>query len=399
VVDFSIDIQGFDRCSVCQSTSLENIFYLENFPLTGIFVEKKEPESRDGHDQSLHMCNDCGHAQLGSILPGSFLYGDHYAHRSSASHITPSSFKFILEYLESNFGNKFSQALEIGCNDLVLLKELSSRARKVAGIDPIWIDKQPDDLLPNMQVIGDFIENVDLAAQISEAPDLVVSTHNFEHIIDPLAQLKRLLEAASDNAVFIIELPDLHSMVNNLRFDQVFHQHFHYFSLASFLTMIGNAGGHYIDHSINYRNWGGSFTVAFSNNPDRANDLPINIPTANPTWIKDRYQLFKDGMANVKRLIEGLDGEIWAYGAAQMLPTLAYHLETDFSFLTGIMDDCPLRNGKTYPTIPVQIHKPDEKTSLKDQTVIITALDAIRPITNRLIDFDPKFIVNPSLVY
>jgi hypothetical protein len=104
-------------------------------------------------------------------------------------------------------------------------------------------------------------------------------------------------------------------------------------------------------------------------------------------------------MLNISRTVQGLDGRVWGYGAAQMLPTLAYHMESDLSFLAGIYDDCKFRPGLTYPHIPVRIHRPTEGLKLDDATVMITALDAVRPIMNRLRDFNPGYIVVPSAVY
>ena len=68
-----------------------------------------------------------------------FLYGDHYAHRSSASHLTPPSVEFIAEYLETlRPGKRFKLAVEIGCNEMVLLDRVLERSERAIGIDPLW---------------------------------------------------------------------------------------------------------------------------------------------------------------------------------------------------------------------------------------------------------------------
>lgn len=387
-------------CAVCGNPNLAQVMNLPNFPITGVFVTESSPGPREGYDQSLQQCGECGHAQLERILPPSSLYGDGYAHRSSASHLTPTAFRFVLEYLGNiRPGHRFRSVLEIGCNDLMLLNKLAPLAERATGIDPIWIGRtpSPDESAPNMTVIGDYVENVDLATALPDAPDLVVSTHNLEHITDPKCQLARLFDAAADDALFVVEVPDFDAMVRNLRFDQVFHQHIHYFSLASFLKMIADVGGHYLDHRINPHNWGGTVIVAFTKKPQNAvRPSPVRPAT---TQTERQYALFRDRMAGLRQMIEAQDGEIWGYGAAQMLPTLAYHLDSDMSFLTGILDDCKFRPGLTYPHIPVRIHRPDEETNLSESTVIVTALDAVRPILNRLRDFNPRYVMVPTQVF
>jgi Methyltransferase domain/Putative zinc binding domain len=393
-------IAGLAECSVCGNPNLTEIASLPNFPITGVFVTESDPGPAQGYEQSYNMCGECGHAQLGHVLPPPDLYGDGYAHRSSASHLTPTTFRFILDYLKQiKPDHRFRSILEIGCNDLMLLNQLAPLAEKVTGIDPIWIDKTPsaDESTTNMTVIGNYLEDVDLSNDVADTPDLVISTHNMEHITDPLAQLTRLIDAAADDALFVIEVPDADAMARNLRFDQVFHQHIHYFNLSSFLKMIERAGGSYLDHTINPGNWGGTFIVAFTKAPQAKAAPSVARPDADD--LSRRYDLFRQRMAGLRAMLEMQDGDVCAYGAAQMLPTLAYHLESDLSFLSGIYDDCKFRPGLTYPHIPVRIHRPDDKTDFSESAVVITALDAVRPIMNRLRDFNPKYVIVPTQVF
>lgn len=396
----SSNIPEIDACAVCGNPNLTSIMDLPNFPITGVFVTESSPGPSVGHDQALHQCGDCGHAQLARILPPPDLYGDGYAHRSSASHLTPTAFRFVLDYLKKmRPDHRFRSILEIGCNDLMLLNQLAPLADRATGIDPIWIGRTPgtDESAASMTVVGNYIEDVDLATALPERPDLVISTHNMEHIADPKTQLARLIDVAADDALFVMEVPDYEAMARNLRFDQVFHQHIHYFSLASFLNMIDQAGGHYLDHVVNPHNWGGTFIVAFTKAKQDAIAPAVAPPAAAET--ARLYALFQNRMQGFLEMLEAQDGDIWAYGAAQMLPTLSYHMDSDLSFLAGILDDCKFRPGLTYPHIPVRIHRPDDTTDLSGSTVVVTALDAVRPILNRLRDFNPRYVMVPTQVF
>ena len=397
MLDDTIPTRSLSECGVCSHGELETLIELPQFPLTGIYVTKKVPDMPNGHDQKLRFCPACGHAQLKYALDPTFLYGDHYLHRSSASHLTPAAVDFIADYLEVlRPGQRFKLAVEIGCNEMVLLDRVLKRSESAIGIDPLWRDTMPEEK-PGRRVIGKFLEEVDLYSELGGRPDLIISTHNLEHIVDAGRQLTRLMEIASDDALFLMEVPDFDLMVKNLRFDQVFHQHVHYFGLTSFVEAIERAGGHYLTHVYNYRNWGGTVVVAFTKSTNSAT-RPARQPRT-VAGIKQNFQLFRDQLAGTSKMLQGMSGEIWGYGAAQMLPTLAYHMETDFGFLAGILDDCPKRTGLTYPELDVLIHKPDEKTNLGDSVAVITALDAVRPIMNRLREFNPRFVVVPSKVY
>jgi len=266
----------------------------------------------------------------------------------------------------------------------------------LTGIDPIWRGREDEaPLSPNMTVLGDFVEDVDLATALQEPPDLVISTHNLEHIAHPTEQLCRLVAAAAPDALFVIEVPDIAAMARNLRFDQVFHQHVHYFGLGAFLRMVEAAGARYVDYTLNPRNWGGTFVFAFSKDGRAA----PRFPDVTADEIQAQTSLFKERMNGLMRMLDGLEGPIWGYGAAQMLPTLAYHLRSDLSFLQGVLDDCRFRPGLTYPHLPIPIRRPEEVDNISDSTVMITALDAVRPIMNRLRDFNPRYVVVPIQVF
>ena len=107
--------------------------------------------------------------------------------------------------------------LEIGCNDIKFIKVLKNKFSKLYGIDPIWKKRKPPKS-KKISVIGDYVENINFN-KIDNKIDVVVSTHNLEHIKDPFVVLKKLVEKFSSDTVFFIEIPDADLMIKNMRFD------------------------------------------------------------------------------------------------------------------------------------------------------------------------------------
>jgi SAM-dependent methyltransferase len=386
-----------EKCSLCGSGNLEIIADLPTLPLAGIFMENRNPDVVKGFDQVFNMCPDCGHMQLANVLSPPALYGEGYAHRSSISHLSAAASDFFIDYIGKLAPDRvFDCILEIGCNDFVLLEKLSKMGKQVFGIDPIWIDETPQ-TPENATVIGGFVEDIDIGANLGRKPDLIVSTHNLEHIVDPVAMLKKLLDLVADDGLLVMEIPDSESLVKNRRFDQVSHQHIHYLTLATFLKLIKAAGGTYIDHSYNYANWGGSVSVAFTR--DTGNDEQPDIASLTTLEVSADYIGFKEQMARFMDQIRRSDHPMVGYGAGQMLPVVAYHLDSNLDFLDCIYDDDINRNGLYYPFISPQIMTPAKDLSLDDRGVVITSLDGVRAISNRLRDFSPRFIYVPISVY
>ena len=80
-----------------------------------------------------------------------------------------------------------------------------------------------------------------------------------------------------------------------------------------------------------------------------------------------------------------------------MLATYAYHLETDFSFLTNLLDDDIEKRGLGYKNLPLTIEHPNKINIHEDSSFIITSLENIRPIYKRLQEFRPRRILIPNI--
>ena len=75
-----------------------------------------------------------------------------------------------------------------------------------------------------------------------------------------------------------------------------------------------------------------------------------------------------------------------------MMPVLAYHSKSNFSFVRGLYDDNPDRIGKYLPFIKPKIKKTNYKI-IKKSFVVITANEMCRPIIKRLFKINPLRIV------
>lgn len=111
--------------------------------------------------------------------------------------------------------------------------------------------------------------------------------------------------------------------------------------------------------------------------------------------IRRSYKLFQDRLSSVSDLISTLEKPIFGYGAAQMVPTLAYHLKSDLDFLECIWDDNPDKNGLYYPHLAPPIRLKTDKNHWADVSIVLTALDSARPLLSRLMSQPVKHIINP----
>jgi hypothetical protein len=389
-------MKSVDCCGICKGTFFHNVWDLPQFPLTERFG-KYSPEKELAYDQKLFMCKECGHFQLGYRLRPEILYtSTEYSFRTSTSASARSGVAFFLNFLKGVVQKKtFRSLVDVGGNDLYLAQLLKDVVTERAVIDPICseVDGQKID---GIQIYGRFIENVDLKKDIPQ-PDLVACRHTLEHISNPRDVLLQLFEECSPDCLYFFEIPCFENLVEGMRFDAVFHQHYHYYDLPIFKRLLWETGGEYISHAYNYQgSCGGALVIAFRKSTGKQEKPFIDIPSR-LKYIKHRLDDFLHLMEVQSRLLNCFPATVFGYGASLMLATLAYHLKTDFSQLTCILDDDPNKEGMTYENLPVVVRHPESIKPPLDACYLITSLENARPIFKRIQDFKPRRVLTPII--
>jgi SAM-dependent methyltransferase len=320
------------------------------------------------------------------------LYGSNYCFRTSNSATARKGTEFFLSVIkEAAPERKFRCALDLGCNDLFLLNLLKDKAEYRVGIDPVWEGREDDREDKSIQVFGKNFEDVNLTT-LPAKPDLIVCRHTLEHMVDPLRVVQELMNNAADDARYVFEVPGFDGLIERFRFDQVFHQHAQYFTLASFLKLLEIVSGRHLLNRFNFHDWC-AMAVAFVKGT-------VSSPTDVKLWaaaeISKRYALFQKQVYAAGDLLNSYaTSPLYGYGAAQMLPVLGYHLKTDFGNLIAILDDDESKDGIGYWNLPVKVLASNKAENLREATVLITALDNVQPIMQKLLAIRPRHIIFP----
>lgn len=395
-----IKYKNRSRCVVCDIPVERPAIYLPKFPLTEIYLKFKVDQKIGFIDQEFHVCKNCGHGQVNRVIDPNILYGYNYKTRTSTSSSAISAIDTFLLFIDKTLKKKrIKTILEVGCNDLYMLRKMKNRAEVLYGIDPILKGIKPGD--PKIKVIGDFFENVDLQ-KLGCEPDVVLSSHTLEHIENPKKMIENLLNSVSPNTLLFFQFPGLETLVDQAHFDQVFHQHLNYFSLQSVIYMLNELGAELIDYEVNPYHWG-SIMIAFrkSNANTKKSNLKFSskIQSIPLKYIQSQYNIFKENMSLISRRLEILkDKDVYGYGAALMLPILYYYIN-GLKNLKYILDEDVNKRGLYYLNFPVEIRLPKVVKNLKNKTVVVTAINsmqAVRAIVKNLIDIGVREVLIPS---
>lgn len=387
-----------EKCEICGKT-VESVVEFPKLPLTGIYSPLGQTKQFESFDQELLICTVCGHAQLKYVVDASYLYGRNYGFRTSDSKTACEGAQFFAAYLEKLAqGKKFKRIVEFGCNDAYLLKLLKHKGNKLLGIDLIWAGREKEFDDEKIRIMGEDIKTVDFEQTIGGVPDLIISQHTMEHIAHPKILMERLFSVTNDSTIFLFEFPCFDLLLEQFRFDHVFHQHLQYYSVRSFLTLLEQTGAETIDLTFNCAHWG-SLLVAFrkknKKKKERNKTSFDRFPATQVEGVRVRYDVFRKQMDVAKVLMEKIERQdLYGYGAALMLPILGYHMGTNFSEFQAILDDDPKKNGMSYINLLVVIKQPVD-FNFSGANICLTALDNRRAILRKLLNNNPKIIIDP----
>lgn len=393
-----ISFQRRTCCMICGNPLTQKIFSLPNLPLTEIYVDWKIEDCNIGLvDQEFYVCEKCNHGQLLNVLDQQLLYSNLYFTRTATSASSCSSldvfYEFILKYLPV----ERSIIAEIGCNDTYFLNKLAPKALKIFGVDPILVDvSMPEN--PDIILIPDYIENVDRSVFEGKL-DVVVSSHTLEHIVDPMLQIKKLMQCGHRDTLYFFQFPGLDGLLQDGRFDQIFHQHINYFSVYSLEYMLTKLGAEIIDLLVNPFHWN-SIMVCFKKNFGKLFNGKISKSNIKYHMLQKQFHNFLDEMRIVSDKINfyATSEKIYGYGAALMLPILNYHLKGALNRIECIIDSDPNKIGKYYINFPKQILSEDIISRWDDKTVIVTAISTLtssRSIVSNLINKKVPRLIQP----
>lgn len=235
-------IKYISKCRCCNHKDLKTIIDLNKQPIQGSFIypNKIEPPKVE-IDSVIKLCNPktggCGLVQNLVTIDPNILYSN-YGYRSSVS----DTMKKHLNEIVSNIINflkqndiKPTRVLDIGANDLYLLQQYSSDTERI-GIDPSDIINE--NKIDHIKTINDFYPSI----KIHGTFDIISSIACFYDIDDPINFCKHIENNLKDNGIWICEFAYLSSVINNLAYDGMVHEHLCLYSIATFENILKKTG-------------------------------------------------------------------------------------------------------------------------------------------------------------
>ena len=366
-------------CRSCGNTNLKRVVSLGYQPLANNLINKKE-EKCDLYPLEVNYCNKCHNCQLSVAVDPKKMFSN-YLYTSSTSKVFRNHFiEAAKKYCkELKLNKKKSYIIDIGSNDGIALKPfLDLGFKKVLGIEPA---KNLAKLANKNKIktFNGFLEKKNIK-KIKKNADLILASNVFAHS-DKLKEMAEcMLSLLSKKGTIIIEVQYLMNTLQDLTFDNIYHEHYNYWSLTSLVNFFNQFKAK-IYRSEKVNTHGGSIRVFIKKDKKTKIEQSVkkmlkeekNFGIKNFKTYKEFgekvYDIRKNVLTNIKKLKEK-NKKIVGYGAPAKATTALnfFGISKEIDF---IVEDNKLKHNKFIPGVKIPIKS---KSLIKDKKIALLVL-------------------------
>ena len=350
------------ECRSCGNSRLECVVSLGNSPLANNLLNDENQED-ELYPLQMNYCPECHNCQLSHSVPREKMF-DQYLYVSSTTKVLRKHFSDLANLLIDKFNlNNNSFVVDIGSNDGVFLKPLQKKGINVCGVEPAenLAKTAKQDGIPT---INGYFEDDDTISQISQKADLVTAFNVFAHS-DKLADItKNAFEILKPDGYFVIEVQYLLNTLKDLTFDNIYHEHYNYWSVLSLQNFFDklNLQISFID---NADTGGGSIRVFIGRRGCDVDKSVDEFITRELEFRLDNVETYKEFARRVEQCKEDSVSKIQSlkdngksivgYGSPAKATTVLNYYGIDSESIDYIIEDNELKHGKLLPGVRIPI--------------------------------------------
>ena len=365
-------------CRCCGNEKLKRIISLGFQPLANNLTSSKK-DYVDKFPLEMNYCENCHNVQLSVSVDAKKMFTN-YFYLSSTSSIFRKHFENAAQqYLKEFKLNKKSYIIDVGSNDgigLMPFKKLGFK--KLLGVEPAKnLSKLANK--KGIKTFNGFLNEKNLK-KIKKNADLVLASNVFAHSDNLKSMANCMLKLLSKRGSIVIEVQYLLNTLKDLTFDNIYHEHYNYWSLTSLLFFFKNLDATIVKaEKINTH--GGSIRIYLKKGKKNKihNSVKKILEEEEKFGIKkfktykkfaDKiFKLKKNVTNNIKKIKKDY-GKIIGYGAPAKATTALnfFNINGELDF---IIEDNQLKHGKFVPGVNIPIIS---KKKLKDKNIPVLVL-------------------------
>jgi nucleoside-diphosphate-sugar epimerase/quercetin dioxygenase-like cupin family protein len=395
--DLLLSCYKFD-CRSCGDKNLKRVVSLGYQPLANNLLEEKN-EKTILYPLEMNYCEKCHNCQLSVAVDAKKMFAN-YLYTSSTSkkfrdHFVDATKKYIKEF--KLIPDK-SYIIDIGSNDGVALKPFKDlKFKKILGIEPAKNLAK----ITNKQKIKTFngFLNFKNLSKIKKNANLILASNVFAHSDNLREMAECMIKLLSKDGNLIIEVQYLLDTLKDLTFDNIYHEHYNYWSLTSLINFFKKYKIK-IYRAERIKTHGGSLRIYLKKDPNVKieNNVDKLLNEEEKFGIKnfDTYKKFGEKIyeirKNVKKNLKILINKktkIIGYGAPAKATTFLnfFGISSEINF---IVEDNKLKYNKFIPGVKIPIYSKNKVN--KTDTIIVFAWNFFNEIKKNNQSLSDNFI-------
>ncbi len=358
-------------CRICSNPVLLPVVSLGDSPLANNLISAGSKDATEFYPLEIVYCPTCHLCQLSYVTPPEKMF-KHYVYVTSTTSTFKQHFKEFAETVAKDFNlSSDSLVVDIGSNDGLLLSYLKEKGTRVIGVEPanniVEIARKN-----GVDTIADFFteSTVNDILRIKGKADVITANNVFAHINNIKDVMKNVKLLLKDNGIFCIEVQYLLDTIQNLTFDNIYHEHLSYYSLLA-LDEFFKRQDMQVFKVKHVDSHGGSLRVFVQRNGDKHSvDSSVSETLARERNAGlDRYETYQRFAQEVYAIrtrfksfttsVKAQGKRLVGYGAPAKATTFLNFCGVDRNTLEYVVEDNALKHGLTIPGVNIPIVGPD----------------------------------------
>jgi nucleoside-diphosphate-sugar epimerase len=396
--DLLLNCYKFD-CRSCGNINLKRVVSLGYQPLANNLL-KKAKDKCELYPLEMNYCGECHNCQLSVVVDPKKMFSNYlYTSSTSASfrkHFEKAANKYIKDF---KLNAKKSYIIDIGSNDGVALKPFKNlKFNNILGIEPA---KNLSKLANKNKIktLNGFLGNK-IMNKIKKNADIILASNVFAHSDNLKEMAECMFKLLKKKGTIIIEIQYLLNTLKDLTFDNIYHEHYNYWSLTSLVNFFKKFNGK-IFRVERIDTHGGSLRVYIKK------DQKIKIEKSVKDLLKKEidygikeyktykafgdkvYKIRENVIKNIKKL-KNKNRQIIGYGSPAKATTALnfFGISNEINF---IVEDNKLKHNKFVPGVKIPI-KSKKVIADKENVILVLAWNFFNEIKSNNKDISNHFI-------
>lgn len=354
-------------CRVCGSHDVELFLDLTDQPHCNRLIPPNLAGQREPHfPLRAGFCHQCTLVQIDYTIPKESMFSD-YPYVSGTTKTLVAHFKETSARLVARYGLGPSDlVVDIGSNDGTWLKQYESFGLRRCGVEPASnvVELARAAGVPTLNRFFNE-ETADVILAQDGPASLITAAGVFFHLEELHSVVRGITKLLKKDGVFVVQAIYLGGMINNVAFDQIYHEHLCYYTLRSLQELFSRHGLEIFDVDVVSVHGGsleahvgfpGAHPISDAVTRMRADE------TARGYGQFETYLRFAENVWRLRDdllgLLEGLHAEgktVHAYGAPAKGATLLNAFGIGPRLVQYAAEKNPLKYGKLIPGARIPI--------------------------------------------